>query len=122
MRVLIADDDMLVRELLGAVLEASPFELVYAEDGLEALDAVRRHRPDCVILDLMMPGMDGLEVCRRLRQDPETAAVRVVMLTANALAARGDWRAAGVDVLLTKPFGALDLLDAINGTDNGDRR
>jgi CheY-like chemotaxis protein len=121
LRVLIADDDALVRELLGAVLEAGQFELVFAEDGLSALDAVKTSRPDCVILDLMMPGMDGLSVCEAIRKDPEISDVRVVMLTANALAARGAWREAGVDALLTKPFGALDLMDAINGTATGDR-
>lgn len=115
MRVLIADDDPLVRELLTAVLEASLFELVYAHDGIAAVEAAKTHRPDCIVLDLMMPGMDGLSVCEALRKDPDTAGVRVVMLTANALAARGNWQEAGVDILLTKPFGALDLIDAITG-------
>ncbi|MFP5224450.1 MAG: response regulator [Actinomycetota bacterium] len=121
LKVLIADDDALVRELLGAVLEAGQFELVFAEDGLSALEAVKDSRPDCVILDLMMPGMDGLSVCEAIRKDPDIAGVRVVMLTANALATRGRWREAGVDAMLTKPFGALDLMDAITGSTAGDR-
>jgi two-component system CheB/CheR fusion protein len=67
--ILIADDDQDARESLGAILELSGYEIVYAADGLEALSLSRTHRPDVVFLDIQMPGLDGYEVCRQMRAE-----------------------------------------------------
>lgn len=115
MRVLIADDDPTVRELLSAVFEGSDLEVSLARDGEEALAAAHRTRPDCVILDVMMPKLDGVSVCRQLRADPRTAQTRIVMLTASPLAGSPEFMTAGADAWLPKPFGALALMDAVIG-------
>lgn len=82
-RVVIADDEALVRSGLSVLLRHEPgFEVVgLAADGLAALAEVRRHHPDVVLMDIRMPGIDGLEATRRLAADPDTAATRVLVLT-----------------------------------------
>ena len=115
MRVLIADDDPVVRDLLSAVFGSSDLEITLARDGEEALTVAHDTRPDYVILDYMMPKLDGLSVCRRLRRDPRTADARIVMLTASRSQSVQAWREAGADACLGKPFGALALMDAVLG-------
>jgi len=108
--VLVVDDDVMIRRLLRTVLEADEIEVVEAADGDAALALLRDLKPTVVVLDVMMPGLDGVEVCRRI--DHEMA--KVVMLTA-----RDDpdlERAAtkaGADAFLTKPFSAVELLDLV---------
>ncbi len=80
--VLIADDDAFLRELLTHKLSAAGYVAIAAEDGGEALELCRQHRPDLVVLDGMMPIADGFEVLRRLKADPATAGMPVIMLTA----------------------------------------
>lgn len=115
MRVLIVDDDPLVRDLLAAVFEGADLEISLAADGAEALRQARDERPDCIILDVMMPVIDGLSVCRELRSDPATSRTRIVMLSGNTVRAGQDWVAAGADAFVPKPFGALALMDAVFG-------
>lgn len=115
MRVLIADDDPIVRDLLTAVFEGADLEISTAADGEEAIQEAHRTRPDCIILDVMMPKVDGLAVCRRIRDDPRTAGSRIVMLTASPMRAATLWLSAGADACLPKPFGALALMDAVLG-------
>ncbi len=81
-KILVCDDDELLRELLQFRLEAKGFDVVVAGDGREALDSVRKAPPDAVVLDAMMPGIDGFEVLRRLREDAATRDIPVIMLTA----------------------------------------
>ncbi len=115
-RVLVVDDDPLVRSLLRAVLEDANFELDEAADGLEALRVVEERVPDVVILDVMMPGMNGYEVCRALREDHRLKHVRIVMLTARSSGLdREEGMAAGADAFFTKPFSPLDLIDTVTG-------
>ena len=120
-RVLIVDDDPFIRRLIATTLEdVAHFELLQAGDGEEALAVAARELPDLVFLDIDMPRLDGLEVCRRLRAAPETAGATIVMLTA----ARGDVAerdagAAGADRYLTKPFSPLDLLRLAEGLTEG---
>ena len=81
-RILVVDDIEANVRLLQAKLEAEYYEVLTAKDGPEALKAAAESRPDIVLLDVMMPGMDGFEVCRRLRADPATRHIPVVMVTA----------------------------------------
>jgi len=82
-KILVVDDDRDIRLVLGAILEGAGYETVEAANGLEALALVKAERPDVVLLDLSMPRMDGMEVLRHLRANPETAGIPVVMVTAS---------------------------------------
>jgi len=103
-RVLVVDDILSNVKLLEAKLSAEYFEVVTAFNGLEALARVEEHEPDIVLLDVMMPGMDGFEVCRRIKQNPKTAHVPVVMVTAlDQPSDRVAGLDAGADDFLNKP-------------------
>src|SRR5205085_2417402 len=113
-RVLIADDHPQGVELLDAYLADSGFEIETAYDGEEALRKVRDWRPDLVLLDIMMPKISGFEVCKRLKADPGTRGVAVLMIT--ALDQPSDVERAvdaGTDDFLTKPINQIDLLHRI---------
>jgi CheY-like chemotaxis protein len=119
--VLVADDDPFIRKLIATTLEdVSAFELHEASDGLEAIETAAREHPRLVFLDVDMPELDGIEVCRRLRGAVETSGITIVMLTA----ASGDdverrAEEAGADVFLTKPFSPLELLRLVDRLDAG---
>src|SRR5260370_42165155 len=108
---LVVDAEAVVRRVVRTVLEADDYNVIEASDGLEALRMAEDQHPAVVVLDVMMPDVDGVEVCRRL----DHAAVKVVMLTA-----RDDpdlekrCRQAGADAVLTKPFSSIQLLDLID--------
>lgn len=109
-RVLVVDDEPRNRELLRDVLEAHGFEVSEAADGMEALALVDATTPDVVLLDVAMPGMDGLTVCRRLKEQPATAAIPVIMVTAHAdRRDRLDGIRAGANDYVTKPVDVTDL-------------
>jgi len=110
--ILVVDDDAAVRSLLCDVLEAEGYAVRGAEDGFAALRQVQSDRPACVVLDIMMPGLDGHAVLTRLRESDAGRRVPVVMLTAAADDAHA-WRAwtEGADYFLAKPFEPDDLLD-----------
>ena len=109
-RVLVADDDPGVVGLIQAVLKDEGYEVLTATDGEEALALARSHNPDVVLLDVMMPRLDGLEVCRRLRDNPATSHLCVIMLTARTMAAdQLGGLDAGADDYVSKPFDALGL-------------
>jgi two-component system response regulator MprA len=108
-RVLVVDDDQAVRESLRRSLAFNGYEVELAGDGFEALDAIRASRPDAVVLDLMMPRLDGLETCRRLRSAGED--LPVLMLTArDAVSDRVAGLEVGADDYLPKPFALEELL------------
>lgn len=121
--VLIVDDDPSIRKLVATTLEdVAGFELVEAADGDEALELARKEAPAIVLLDIDMPGIDGLEACRRLRAQPQTAEATVVMLTAAAdEEAERAAEDAGADLFITKPFSPLELLRLVDdlGRDTG---
>src|SRR5271169_3782620 len=103
-RVLVVDDILSNVKLLEAKLTAEYFEVVTAFNGVDALARVAETAPDIVLLDVMMPGMDGFEVCRRIKSDPKTAHVPVVMVTAlDQPSDRVAGLEAGADDFLTKP-------------------
>src|SRR4051795_6991365 len=79
--VLIVDDNPQNVELLQAFLESLPVKLVTATDGIEALEKVQQHHPDLILLDIMMPRMSGFQVCRKLKADPKTRDIQVLMVT-----------------------------------------
>jgi ribonuclease P protein subunit RPR2 len=104
--LLLVDDDAGLRDLVRTTFELVHVEVEEAASGVEALERVELRRPDVIVLDVQMPGMDGLEVLRRLKADPATAAVPVILLTGGALGAEG----AAAEASLTKPFSPLQLL------------
>jgi DNA-binding response OmpR family regulator len=112
--ILIADDEVPIVELVRFTLEDEHVQVIGAFDGVTALEMAYAIRPDLALLDIQMPGLSGLEVCRRLRRAHECAHTRIVMLTAAGQEedrARG--LAAGADEYLTKPFSPLALLNLV---------
>jgi DNA-binding response OmpR family regulator len=109
--VLVVDDDDMIRRLVRAVLEADEFEVAEARDGAMALKLAQESPPSVVVLDVMMPGLDGVEVCRRLDHDQS----KVVILTArDDPKLETEARAAGADAFMTKPFAPMQLLDLVS--------
>jgi putative two-component system response regulator len=108
--VLIVDDEYVGRETLQSVLEGEGYELEMAENGLQAIEKAKQLLPDVILLDVMMPGMTGFEVCQRIRSDPQIAEIPIIILTAlddresllNALKA-------GADDFISKPFDRYEL-------------
>ena len=112
--ILVADDDEDILALVKAVLERSGHEVVAVTDGAEALATVRTRKPDLAVLDITMPQVDGLEVLRRLRADAETAALPVVLLSAQAQEAdieRGFLT--GASAYIKKPFSPRELVTRV---------
>jgi len=113
-RVLIAEDEADIRELLAFHLERSGYEIARAGTGLEALRLAREGRPDLLVLDLMLPELDGLEVCRRLRNEAGTASLPIVMLTAKGdLVDRVVGLEMGADDYIAKPFSPREVVARI---------
>ena len=109
-RILLVDDEELVISLVWQRLREEGHEVFTATDGMSALGLARRHLPDLVILDINMPGMDGLEVCHRVRQDPTLRATRILFLTErSAVNERVEGLDEGGDDYLPKPFGIGEL-------------
>jgi DNA-binding response OmpR family regulator len=113
-KVLICDDDPVILRLLQVNLEIEGYDVVIAHHGEEAVDKALAETPDLVILDIMMPRMDGYEACRQIRSHDETKEVPIVFLSARAQQSDIDkGRAYGVSDYLTKPFDPTDLLEVI---------
>ena len=113
--VLIADDDLDIRDLVQFQLEQSGFEVAVAIDGVKAMELARGRPPDLAILDVSMPGLSGLDVCRLLREEPTTANTRILMLTTRIH--EHDLEAAfgiGADDYLAKPFSLRELAQRVN--------
>ncbi len=120
--VVLVDDEPNIRETVAFILEAEGFEVRTAGDGIAGLEMVRKHRPKVVLLDVMMPRMDGHEVCRAIRQDEELAQVFVVVLTARGQKV-DEMRAleVGADLYMSKPFDDEVVLDVIRDVFDGRR-
>ena len=109
-RVLVVDDDPRLLHIVAMYLGIEGYDVVVAADGAAGLEEVAKQRPDLIILDIMMPGLDGIETCRRLRADPLTATLPVLMFS--ALSGDEDVeraRLAGANHLITKPFNLVGL-------------
>ncbi|MBN1548443.1 MAG: response regulator [Syntrophaceae bacterium] len=113
--LLVADDEKDIVDLVTYNLTREGFNVLAAADGMESLKIIRKNHPDIVILDWMMPEMDGLEVCRRLRQDPETRRIPVIMLTAKSdTVDKILGLEMGADDYVTKPFHIRELIARIH--------
>jgi CheY-like chemotaxis protein len=114
--VLIVDDDQFIRKLIATTLEdVAGFELHEAADGVQALEVARAARPSLVFLDVDMPRLDGIETCRRLREEDTGNDTTIVMLTAaHGDTVESDAEQAGADLFLTKPFSPLALLRLVD--------
>ncbi len=111
--VLICDDNRQVRDLIAVVLGSESYRLRHAADGQAALNALAEDPADLVILDLHVPGIDGLAILQTIRSDPALAGTRVLLVTGDSAALEADWgRQQGADAHLSKPF----TLDALKDT------
>jgi two-component system cell cycle response regulator len=112
--VLLVDDNVQNLELLQAFLESLPVRLVTAIDGVDALEKVAEHKPDLILLDVMMPRMSGFQVCRRLKSDPKTRDIQILMVTAlNELGDIEQANECGTDDFVSKPVNKLELLTRV---------
>src|SRR5215204_599163 len=112
--ILIVDDNPQNVELLQAFLESLPVKLVSAVDGVDALRKVQEHNPDLILLDIMMPQMSGFQVCRRIKADPKTRDIQVLMVTAlNELGDIEQANECGTDDFVSKPVNKIELLTRV---------
>lgn len=121
-KILVCDDDLYILQAVGRVVREEGYNLITAEDGDAALRLARKEMPDLVLLDVMMPKMNGMEVCHELKSDPTTARIHVILLT--AMGQERDMQEGikcGANEYMTKPFSSRklrkklhDLLDTIS--------
>ena len=115
--ILVVDDDPDIARFVEVNLRSAGYDVTVAADGEEALDKAAELRPDLVLLDVMMPRIDGFEVAQRLRKNPQTANTSIIMLTAKALSAdKVTGLQSGADDYIIKPFDPIELLARVKGT------
>ena len=115
-KILIADDEPNIVTALEFLLARGGYEVLIARDGEEALKTLESARPDLVLLDIMMPVKSGYEICKRIRERPEWAHIKVVMLSAKGRDAEvNKGMAMGADLYVTKPFSTRELMEQIKG-------
>jgi two-component system, OmpR family, alkaline phosphatase synthesis response regulator PhoP len=113
-KILIVDDEPNIVISLEFLMRREGFEILVARDGQEALRSIRAHRPDLVLLDVMMPRINGFEVCRQVRADPALSGTRIVMLSAKGRPAQiAEGLALGADGYITKPFSTRNLVTQV---------
>jgi DNA-binding response OmpR family regulator len=113
-RVLVVDDDEVIRQLIAVNLTLEGFDVVTAVDGKDCLEKVVEANPDVITLDVMMPRLDGWVTATQLRRNPETAGIKVVLITARAQEDdRSRGRQIGVDAYLTKPFDPAEMIRVV---------
>lgn len=113
-KILIVDDEAHIVELVKVCLEDSDYDLVDAYDGQEALEKAESERPDLILLDIMLPKLDGFEVCRRLKDSESTREIPVVMLSAKGQEVdKVKGFQSGADAYMTKPFSPIRLLNEL---------
>ncbi|ACM20516.1 response receiver CheY associated with MCPs of class 40H [Geotalea daltonii FRC-32] len=119
-KILIVEDEESLLKLESILLSSKGYSVVGVMDGKAALEEVKANRPDLVVLDVMLPEMDGFEVCRHIKENPETSSIPVVMLTAkksNNDVERG--KQAGAEAYITKPFKSAKVIEVIEGLISG---
>ena len=113
-KILIVDDEPFMLRLIQHHLEHAGYEMIQARNGREAVEAATRENPRLVVMDAMMPNMDGLTALRKLKQEPATRSIPVIMLTANPHKySREEAESSGAAIFLTKPFSPTQLLEEI---------
>ena len=121
-RILLVDDHQAVFRLLEAIVRIKGYELIYAESGQQGIVMARKELPDLILLDVMMPDIDGFKVCQYLKENPETKDIPVMFLTARG--AEGELetgRKAGADGFMTKPFQTIEVFKQIEKLLDNDR-
>jgi len=119
-KVLVVDDEPDLLKLLAFLLRHEGYEVISARDGMGALEAAQRERPDLILLDVVLPDMDGREVCRRLRNSPATAGTPIWMVSARTQNADIEQSLqAGADKHVAKPFKPRDITASIRKTFSG---
>jgi DNA-binding response OmpR family regulator len=114
-KILLIDDHRTVLRLLDAILKLRGYDLLYAENGRQGMNLARQEQPDLILLDVMMPEIDGFKVCQYLKGQAQTAHIPVVFLTARGAADDQEaGRRAGAQGFLTKPFLAREVLDLVD--------
>jgi CheY-like chemotaxis protein len=115
-KILVVEDEESLLKLESILFTSKGYLVTGVRDGLAALDAIAKSRPDLIVLDVMLPGMDGFELCRTIKGNPKTSNIPVVMLTAKKSSLdleRG--KLAGADSYITKPFKSVKVLEVIEG-------
>jgi DNA-binding response OmpR family regulator len=108
--ILVIDDEEITRITLAALLEKPSYRVEMAEDGLQGIEMAKQINPDVILLDVMMPRMNGYDVCKRIRSDPQIGEVPIILVTAlDDQDAKLNGLVAGADDFLTKPFDSLEL-------------
>lgn len=120
LKILVCDDERHIVRLIQVNLEKQGYQVVTAYDGKEGLEKVKAEKPDLLVLDVMMPYMDGFEVLKTLRREPETESLPVIMLTAKAQDKDVfEGYHYGADMYLTKPFNPMELVSFVNRIAHG---
>jgi len=110
-KILIADDNENIRDALTYLLEDEGYELLLAKDGADTLRKVRELKPDILFLDIMMPEVNGYDVCRTIKNDPDLKSIYVIMLTAKGQVAEQErGKEVGADEYIVKPFSPMEIL------------
>lgn len=113
-KILVVDDEVYILHILDFSLGAEGYEVITAADGEEAIEKARVEKPDLVVLDIMMPKVDGFEACRRLKASPETSGIPVILLTAKGREVdRQMGMEVGADGYIVKPFSPTKLIEKI---------
>ena len=114
-KIMVVDDEPHLVELLGAILETEGYEVIRCHDGREAIEKLETVIPNLVVLDMMMPGMSGREVCEQIRKNPKTKNLKVIFLTVARFSETGKdvLKKLNVADYLTKPFENSDLINRI---------
>ncbi len=114
-KIMVVDDEESVLELLKAVLENDGYDVITASGGEECLEKLKKVKPDLVLLDMMMPGMSGREVCERIRKDPKTKNLKVIFVTVARFSEMGKDTLSKMSVAdyITKPFDNNDLIKRV---------
>ncbi len=119
-RVLLAEDEPNIVESLTFLLERAGFEIMVESNGRQALETVLQDSPDVLVLDVMLPELDGYEILRRLRGDPRSANLPVLMLTAKGQRENRETALEyGADLFITKPFSNAEIIEAVKQLENG---
>ena len=112
-RILVVDDNAMNREILDEIL-TEEFDILMAANGSDALHLAEKYHPRVVLLDVMLPGLDGYDICRKLRQMPNMSDARIVMVSAKAMPSeQAQGFSAGADAYITKPFDDAELLASV---------